>query len=120
MKKQTEEKTETIPENDTNKTKTKNKSEKTTSKSKQKQKQNEEENKKLRGYWVNLARKNRNQLSKDVLSKANQPSVHSSDTVQSYSQIQVDCEPQTCVGLYAPKECSRNNQLATPILESED
>ena len=123
MNKQTEGKTETIADNNKNKTKTKNnnrKNDKTTSKSKQKQKQDENEDKKLRGYWVNLARKNRNQSSKDVLSDANQPSLDSNDTVQSYSQVQVDREPQIHVGLDMSRECSRNIQLAAPILESGD
>ena len=126
MNKQTDRNTETnADKNNKKKTKTKNntlKTEKTTSKIKQKgkQKQNEEEDKKLRGYWVNLARKNKNQASKEVLSDANQPSLDRRDTVQSYSQIQVDREPQTHVGLDVSKECSRNMQLAAPILESED
>ena len=121
MNKQTEGNTETNADKNKKKTKPKENNKKNDKKTtKTKQKQHEEEDKKLRGYWVNLARKDRNQSSKDVLSEANQQSLDSNDTVQSYSQIQVDQEPQTRVGLYVPKECSRNNQLATPILESED
>ena len=113
--------TETSDDKNKKKTKPKEnnrKNDKTTTKSKQKQ--NEDENKKLRGYWVNLANKNRNQASKDVLSDANQPSIGNNDTVQSYNQIQVDREPQVHVRLDVLKECSRKIQLAAPILESED
>ena len=121
MNKQTEGNTETNPDKNKKKTKQKENNRKNDKKTtKTKQKQNEEEDKKLRGYWVNLARKNRNQSSKDVLSDVNQPSLNNHNTVQSYSQIQVDREPQTHVGLDVSKEGSRNIQLAAPILESGD
>ena len=120
MNKQTEGNTETNADKNKKKTKPKENTRKNDKKTTTKQKQHEEEDKKLRGYWVNLARKNRNQSSKDVLSDVNQPSIDNHNTVQSYSQIQVDREPQIHVGLDVSKEGSRNIQLAAPILESGD
>ena len=121
MNKQTEGNTETNADKNKKKTKPKENNRKNDKKTtKTKQKQHEEEDKKLRGYWVNLARKNRNQSSKDVLSDVNQPSLDNHNTVQSYSQIQVDREPQIHVGLDVSKEGFRNIQVAAPILESGD
>ena len=76
--------------------------------------------KKLSGCWVNLARKNKYQASNDVLSDAKQCSIIEHDTVQLYSPVQVDSEPNTLLGIHVSKEHSRNTQLADPILESED
>ena len=126
MNKQTNERTETNNGENQKKTKpkpkenpsNKRKNDKITSKIRKQQK--EEEDKKLRGYWVNLARKNKNQASKDVLSDAKQRSIIEHDTVQPYSPVQVDSEPNTHVGIHMSKEHSRNTQLADPILESED
>ena len=121
MKRQTQDQKETTPKNDTNKPKPKNKTDKTTTRNRKQQQQKENETKKLRGYWVNLAIKNKNQVSKVVQSDVNQPSLSSSScSVQSCSQIQVEYEPQMRGGLHAPKECSRMKKLAAPILESED
>ena len=62
-------------------------------KSKIRKQQKEKEDKKLRGYWVNLARKSKNQASKDVLTIAKQCSIIDHDDVQPYSPVQVDSEP---------------------------
>ena len=121
MKKQIGVKSETTTENNTTKAKTENNTNKTTSKNIKQQQQHENENKKLRGYWVNLAMKSKNQASKAAQSEAIQPSlISSSCNAQSYSQIQVDCERKTRGELHAPKEHSRTIRLAAPILESGD
>ena len=93
----------------------------TTSKKIKQQQQHDNENKKLRGYWVNLAIKSKKQVSKAAQSEAIQPSlISSSCNALSHSQIQVDCERQTRGELHAPKEHSRTIRLAAPILESGD
>ena len=120
MNKQTEGNTETNADKNKKKTKPKENTRKNDKKTTTKQKQHEEEDMKLCGYWVNLARKNRNQSSKEVLSDVNQPSLNNHNTVQLYSQIQVDREPQIHVGLDVSREGSRNIQQAAPILESGD
>ena len=69
MKKQIDVQSETTTQNNTNKTKTN----KTTSKKIKQQQQHDNENKKLRGYWVNLAMKSKKQVSKAAQSEAIQP-----------------------------------------------
>ena len=121
MDRQTEVPTEN--NNKTTKIKTTNTNiRKTATKTKTKKNNNSEENKKLRGYWVNLARKSQNQNKTEQVmqSDASQYSDRISDPVQSHSTVQVDNTVQDHNRLHVASESSRNNYVAGLILESED
>ena len=112
-----------VPSENNNKTaKIKTTNNRKTTTTKTKNNNNSEENKKLRGYWVNLAKKSQkqNQTEKVMQSDASQYSNRISDPVQSHSTVQVDNTVQDHNRLHVASESSRNNYVAGLILESED